>query len=173
MCFFKFPNDHLSCAKRVIYIWIYTLTPLLYYIILYMNIHISTGRGDTRSFAPLTNASAFGLPASHYVDWSGSVDAELGWFPGRGSSSSPTRRWASTRLGPGKRWCLTSRCLARRVLGGTVPLCSWRGASAKAMACSCCATLWRHQRLPGVQLALCFTATSQHAVAVNDAFSHQ
>ena len=32
--------------------------------------------------APLSNASSFGKPASFYLDWSGSVDAEWAWFPG-------------------------------------------------------------------------------------------
>lgn len=48
--------------------------------------HCSGGRGNagpsSSPIAPLSNGSAFGLPDSHYVDWSGSIDAEWSWFAG-------------------------------------------------------------------------------------------
>eukprot|EP00035_Acanthoeca_spectabilis_P008349 m.152458 g.152458 ORF g.152458 m.152458 type:complete len:932 (+) comp14323_c0_seq3:85-2880(+) len=47
--------------------------------------HGSTAHGSAgpanAPIAPLSNASAWGLPASHYMDWSGSVEAEWSWFP--------------------------------------------------------------------------------------------
>lgn len=43
---------------------------------------VHTWHGSSGGYPPLSNASAFGLPASHYMDWSGSVDAEWSWFPG-------------------------------------------------------------------------------------------
>ena len=42
--------------------------------------HGAAGPG-AHAIAPLSNASAFGLPAAYYVDWSGSVDADWRWFP--------------------------------------------------------------------------------------------
>lgn len=48
--------------------------------------HGSQARGSagpgSYPIAPLSNASAFGMPASFYMDWSGSIDANWSWFPG-------------------------------------------------------------------------------------------